>query len=118
MVKRKTSKNAFYAKRQAIHQKIAAERIGILFSEAKKAFHENPERSERYVRMAREIGMKCNVSIPKKLRLMFCRKCRGYLVPGDTSSVRLDPAKGNIIITCKKCGNVKRQPYKKARPKV
>jgi len=94
------------------YQKIAKERIKILFSEAQKAFKQHPERSERYVIIARKIGMKCNVSIPREYRMLFCRNCGEYLVSGITSRVRLDSVKNNIIITCKKCGSVKRYPYK------
>ena len=118
MVRRKSPKKHIFAKRQAMHQKIATERIEILFSEAKKAFSENPERSKIYALIARRIGMKCNVSIPKKHRMMLCRNCGEYLVCGFTSSVRLDSAKGNIVISCRSCGKIKRHPYKKQKTKI
>ena len=95
-----------------ICQRIAKERIDILLSEAYKAFAHHPERSERYVAIARKIGMKCNVSIPHEYRMMFCKNCGRYLIPGLSSRIRLNSRKNNIVITCKNCGSVKRYPYK------
>ena len=41
---------------------VAKERISILFSQAQEAFHEHPERSNRYVALARRIAMLCGVN--------------------------------------------------------
>ncbi len=106
-------KRKIIAKNKAISQKLARERIKLLFSEAEKAFSEHPERAKRYVEMARKIGTKHNVSLSGGLKKRFCKKCGGFLVPGTNCTVRLDSVKGNIIFTCKSCRTVKRYPYKK-----
>ncbi len=105
-------KRKIILKNRDINQKIAKERIDILFSEADKAFKEHPERSRRYVEMARRIGTKYNVSIPRNLKKRFCKECGEFLVPGTNCKVRLDSDKKNIVISCKNCKAIRRYPYK------
>jgi ribonuclease P protein subunit RPR2 len=98
-------------KNKAVARGIAQERIEYLFDLAKSEFTENPEKSKRYVALARKIGMRHRVSIPSKLKRSFCKKCGSLLIPGNNSKIRL---KGDtIIITCLDCGNIKRYPYRK-----
>jgi len=49
--------------------KIAKERIRILFKNAEKEFHKNPELSHRWVQMARKIATRYNIRIPRELPL-------------------------------------------------
>ncbi len=91
-------------------RRIARERIDKLFDEAEKAFMEGEEElASRYVQIARKIGMKYLVRIPKKYRMRFCRKCNSYLMPGKNSRVRL--TKHKVVVTCLVCGAKKRYPY-------
>ena len=92
------------------HQEIAMERINILFNEAKKAFREEPEFSNRYVRLARKIAMKYKIKIPSKLKRQFCKKCLAYLVPGVNLRVRAK--KGHMVYCCQNCRHVMRVGYK------
>ena len=84
----------------------ALQEIKRLFSLAEKVFDENPERAHRYVYIARRIGMKANVSIPRELRRKFCRKCLHFLKPGKNCQVRVH--KHRVIYKCLDCGNVMR----------
>ena len=106
-------KRKIIAKNKAISQKIAKERIKLLFFEAEKSFSEHPKRAKRYVEMARKIGMKHNVIIPADLKKRFCKECGEFLVPGNNCTVRLDSKKNNVVFTCKNCKTVKRYPYNK-----
>jgi len=91
-------------------RKIARQRIDKLFVEAEKAAMKGRmEFANRYVEIARKIGMKYLVRIPKEHRMKFCRKCGSYLVPGKNSRVRL--TKHKVVITCLSCGARKRYPY-------
>lgn len=92
-------------------QRIARERIKILFSKAEEKYHEDSDLSDRYVELARSIGMKHNVSIPTNLRRRFCRSCGSYLVPGDNCRVRLNSEHRRKVLTCLECGERKRVPY-------
>lgn len=93
-------------------KEIALERIEILFQEAdKQAKQGNTDLSDRYVKLARKIGMKYQVTIPRKLKMYFCRKCYSYLYPGKTSTKRIK--NDRINIKCLKCGNIMKYPLDK-----
>lgn len=94
-------------------QKIAQERIQILFKLAKKEFRRHPERSKRYIELARKIGLRYNVRLSKYLKRSFCKKCNSLLIPGLTSSVRLDSKRKVVNIKCLKCDKIYRYKYKR-----
>ena len=99
-----------HAQKSIEHRKIALERVNILFNEAKKAFREEPDLSDRYVNLARKIAMKYKIKLPSKLKRRFCKKCHRYLVPGINLRVRTK--KGNIVYCCLNCNNVARFGYR------
>lgn len=94
-------------------QKIAKERIQILFDLAEKEFTKHPERSRRYVELARKIGLRYNIRFPKKIKRKFCKECNTLLKPGTTSQVRIESKKKTIVIKCLKCNRIYRYPYKR-----
>jgi len=96
---------------------IAKDRIRILFDEAEKRFRDRPELSDRYVELARKIGMKYNVPIPAKYKRKFCKKCHKYLCAGINARVRLNPKEKCVNITCLECGEIMRVGYSKKRAK-
>ena len=82
-------------------KKIAYERIGVLFEQAQAAFRGHPDRSNRYVELARKISMRQRVRIDRELRRRFCHHCYAYLVPGSNMRVRVH--RGNVVVTCGAC---------------
>lgn len=96
-------------KEKQIEKKIALKRIKTLFKLAKEEFKKHPERSHRYVEIARKIGRRCGVRIPRELKRKFCKKCGKYLFPGINCRVRI--GKMRVTITCLECGNIQRYPY-------
>lgn len=80
---------------------IALERVKILFKEADENFKKHPERSDRYVNIARKIAMKVNLRIPRELKRKFCKHCYKYLKPGVNCRVRI--RKGKVIYYCLSC---------------
>ncbi|MDF1533482.1 MAG: ribonuclease P [Methanosarcinaceae archaeon] len=89
---------------------LAAQRIDRLFELAHEEFGQNPQRSDRYVLLARLIGMRYRIRLPTTLKRMMCKHCRSYLVPGSSSRVRL---RGKYItVTCLRCNKQMRYPYK------
>ncbi len=111
--------------------RIAKERIDILFDEAKNvisnenskiagtiSYNMNKHKQEgirlanRYVQLARKIGMRYNVLMPTKYRKLFCRKCKRYLYSGITSQQRLK--NGFIKIKCLSCNKVMNYSIKKS----
>jgi ribonuclease P protein subunit RPR2 len=101
------------AARKAFNVDMAAQRIDRLFAMAEKACKDRPDLADRYVDIARRISMRHRVSIPGKLKRHVCKQCCGYLAPGVNARVRIDGR--NILITCQRCGGIKRYPYKNKR---
>ncbi len=88
---------------------IAGERIDILFDLAEEeALARNLHRADRYVELARKIGMRYNVRIPRRYRRRFCKHCHCYLMPSINCRVRI---RGNrTVIFCENCGGYTRIP--------
>ena len=74
---------------------IAIERMNILFERAEMEFEKHPERSNRYVILAKKLSTKCNK----------------FLYPGHNATVRLVNEEVNIL--CGECGHVMKIPYHK-----
>lgn len=90
---------------------IAEERIQRLFTLAEKRFGKEDDLADRYVELARKIGMKEEVSIPSDLRKRFCSECHSYLKPGYTCEVKMDSEEKNMEYKCVECGNIDRYGY-------
>jgi len=78
-------------------QKLALERIYRLFELAKDV---DETYQKRYLSLAKRIGEKVNVSIPKELQKTYCKKCFSMNVKGKEEA-------DFFIVTCK-CGFVKK----------
>ena len=87
---------------------IAGNRIKKLFNEAEKVFGKNPGLANRYVDLARKIGMKVNVRIPRLLKRKYCKHCYHYLKNGVNGRVRIH--KSRVVIYCKDCKKYSRIP--------
>lgn len=90
---------------------IAQERIETLFSEAEKAFSQNPSLSHRYVTLARKIAMKVKLKMPRKLKRKFCKHCYKFLKPGVNCRIRT--RNGKVVISCFECKKFTRIPFGK-----
>ena len=91
---------------------IARERIKILFQLAGKEFPSRPDRSKRYVEIAKRLGMRYNIRL-ERFKRKFCRKCGAYLVPGKNLRARTSSRQRAIIRTCLECGGIERIPYRR-----
>jgi len=107
--KKSRSKNSFKSRRDSF-QEIAIERIDELFLQAEKVFNERKDLANRYVFLARRLSLKFKVPFKKEQKLRFCKKCNSFLVNGTNSRLRL--SKGNIVVKCLSCNNIRRLKYK------
>ena len=84
-------------KRLNSKQKIALERIYRLFELAEP----NNEYTKRYIQLAKRLGEKNRVGVPKELKQKFCKKC---------FSVNMEAAekKPFLIVKCMECGHEKK----------
>lgn len=92
---------------------LAFERVGRLFELAEDAFCCRPDLSDRYVRLAWRLKTRYNLRLPRDLSMKFCRKCLSFWKPGASCRVRIKS--GMVIITCLRCGRVRRLPYRSAK---
>lgn len=90
-------------------KKIAIERIEILFREAEDSFKKNPNLSNRYVQIARNIAMKVNLKIPRTLKKKYCSHCYSYLKTGINARIRT--RNKMLIIYCFKCKKYTKLPF-------
>jgi ribonuclease P protein subunit RPR2 len=90
---------------------IGKERIDILFKLADQEFSRNPERSHRYIKLARNISTKYNIRMPPQWRRRFCKNCYKFLKPGNNCKIRI--TKGKVHLKCLECGQMMRVPYEK-----
>ena len=95
-------------------KKIARERIEILFEQARLACGAHPERSNRYVEIARRIAMRQRIRIYRESRRQYCHHCYSFLVPGKNMRVRVH--RGNVVVSCHSCN--KKTRYRVVRPNV
>ncbi len=91
--------------------KIARERIQILFGEAEKVWKERPDLAKRYIELARHIGMRYNVRIPRDLKRKYCKYCYSYLRFGVNANLRAK--RGVVTIKCFTCKKEMHYPYRK-----
>ncbi len=89
------------------NRKMAKERIETLFLQAEKS--DDPSLKRRYVTLARKLGMKFKVRIPRELKRRFCRHCGTYFVPGKNLRVRTKNQK--VVYYCLECKKHMRFPY-------
>lgn len=95
-----------------MEQRIAEERIRRLFELADRRLDQkNDELADRYIELARDIGMKYNVSMPGELKKRFCSECGSFLRPGYNCQVRIDSTKNTVKYRCSECGEVQRYGY-------
>jgi ribonuclease P protein subunit RPR2 len=99
-----------YTKKLNDNKAIALSRIKTLFNEARLAFKEDSNLSDRYVQLAKKIATKYKVRIPKEYKKKFCKNCFSYLVPGKNCRVRLQKKK--LVYYCISCKHFMRFPYK------
>ena len=90
---------------------VVLERIRLLFSFAEKEAKNKPEKSRRYISLARRLATRFRLRLPKEFKRRFCKKCNTYWIPGFNVKVRLKPAEKRIIYACE-CGAKSTFPYK------
>ncbi len=97
-----------------LEKRIAKERIRILFEMMERMKHEDYELARRYVELARRIAMKYRLKLPKRYKILFCKKCMYPYVEGK---FRVRIRKSRVIITCLNCGFERRIPIKPKKQK-
>jgi len=96
--------------------RVASERVTELFGLAEaEAAHGPSGYTNRYVALARKVGMRYNVRLLPEYRELYCRGCSTYWVEGRTVRTRL--RSGRRVRTCLVCGRSRRVPIRPAAPR-
>jgi len=104
---------------RAAVKRIVAERIERLFQLADAEFRHHPERSSRYVELARKLSRKNKVPIPGRWKRRFCKKCGAFWIPGKNLIVRTKPRpQPHVEYICLECGARRRLPYLREKLKL
>lgn len=98
-------------------KEIAMERILKLLGFAEENAKARPDRSKRYVELARKISTRYTVPIPQNLKKKFCKACNAFWVPGKNLKVRANARTKSIDYVCLECGERRRHGYAKKRMK-
>ncbi len=88
---------------------LALQRMERLFMLADAVHAAHPERSDRYVQIARRISTRTRVRMPRPLKRLFCRHCGSFLF---ASALRVRLREGILTATCLLCGELMRRPYR------
>jgi ribonuclease P protein subunit RPR2 len=91
---------------QSLLSKIIKERIDKLFELAEENIKKHPERSRRYISLARKLSTRYNFRMNKKIKNRFCKKCDSLFIPGYNVKVKLNSREGIVEYHCN-CGVVK-----------
>lgn len=81
-----------------------------LFELARVNVRIHPNRTKRYIRLARAISMRTKIRIPEKLKRVFCKKCFTYWIPGHNVRINTDPKRKITEYICE-CGAIRRFGY-------
>ena len=101
-----------YAREKREQQEIASERIARLMKLAEsEAGRREDELAKKHVKLARAIGMRYNVRMPKDLRRSYCRGCCAYFTT-ENSRTRVNSREKKVELKCLKCGRTVRTSYK------
>jgi len=98
-------------KKGRVQKDLVLRRINILFQQAADAFRLHPERSHRYVKLARALAMKARMSMPLSLRRKYCKHCYTYFQPSITCRVRT--RNDMVVYSCFSCKKYTKIPYGK-----
>jgi ribonuclease P protein subunit RPR2 len=69
--------------------------------------------SDDHIKSAKKIIAKYKLKIPFEYRILFCKNCKKFIIPGKNSRIRIGRSKIKALrITCKLCGHTYRKIIK------
>jgi RNase P subunit RPR2 len=90
-------------RKKGIVERIANERVAILFSMAEKCIATEPELSASYVNILEHIMKHYHLKPDSRLKGRICKHCHVVLVPGFNCTVRIRSSSKIVAYTCSKC---------------
>lgn len=91
-------------------KQIALQRVRNLID---TALYSSDEFAQDHIKVARKIISKYKLKIPFEYKILFCKKCKKYIVPGKDSRIRIGRSNTKALrITCKFCNHTYRKIIK------
>ncbi|MHA2034182.1 MAG: ribonuclease P [Candidatus Thorarchaeota archaeon] len=92
-------------------RRIAKERVNRLWELALETSVHDPERTRRYVEIARRVSRRVRERLPRRIARRVCRGCGTILLPGVNCRVRVrNNRQTHVTVTCLRCGTIRRFP--------
>jgi len=95
-------------------KELVKERMNQLLELAEKNIKNHPERTKRYVEIARKLSTRHKVRLPERFKKRICKICNIMWIPGYNVKVRLNKRTKAVEYVCE-CGQVRRFGYSKKR---
>ena len=102
-------------KRSKLIKQIALQRVDNLIF---RALNVKDSFAEYNIEAARTIIKKYKLKIPFQYKILFCKKCKKFIIPGNDSTIRIGRSRIKALrITCKFCGHTYRKVLRSKRYK-
>jgi ribonuclease P protein subunit RPR2 len=89
-------------------KQIAAQRVSTIINSVLKS--KDGSFSDQNVLLAKRIIEKYKIKIPFEYKMLFCKNCKKFIVPGNDSTIRIGRSRIKALrITCKLCGHTYRK---------
>lgn len=99
--------------------RLAQARIEILWRHALQEAKTHPEVAKKQMLSARKIAQRARTKLPRDINRRVCKECGAILIPGDTCRVRVRHSRSrHVVVTCTRCGNIRRYYSSQARPQA
>ncbi len=97
--------------KKSVIKQIAMQRVKVLIN---RALYSKDEFSDHHIVIAKKIILKYKLRIPFEYKLLFCKNCKNFIIPGRDSSIRVGRSTTKALrITCKLCGHTYRKIIEK-----
>ena len=96
-------------KGQLVAQSDALQRVNFLQQAALAVAGVDEDLSRFYLQTMKKVAQKSVLRMEPSVKHQFCAACFSLLLPGVSSSVRIEPKRtSHAVISCLKCGYVRR----------
>ena len=100
-------------KERDVQKEITDERVRILFSKVEEAAREKDiSQADYLIGIAREIGKKNNVRMPREYKRLYCKNCYRFISSAKRSKTRINSKNHRVEVTCLSCGKTMFYPIK------
>ena len=95
-------------------EELILERMNQLLELAERSIKDRPDRTKRYVGLARKLSSRYRISIPERFKKRICKICNMMWIPGYNVKIHLNKRTKAVEYICE-CGTLRRFGYTKKR---